>query len=175
MSTGTAPPLFLARGEPTPSSPAATSVRHKSVTKSAKSVTSCARAHRFTCSDGLFCSPSEKCEEEPSRDIPAAMGRHFYDVYMLLGSKPVLFFLEDRDQFVDVVKDCERVSREYFKSDYLRPDGGYATGTAFQASDRMMSQLQAALADAEDLYFGTASYPTWDQVIDRMRTHSDLL
>lgn len=118
---------------------------------------------------------AQKCEREPASVFPPLLGRHFYDIHMLLGSEAVRHFLEDREQFVEVVQDCERVSHDYFKSDYVRPEEGYGKGTAFQASDRVKTQLQGALASAQDLYFGTDPYPTWEVVVDRVGTYSELL
>lgn len=118
---------------------------------------------------------AEKCERDPAIVFPPPLGRHFYDIYMLLGSQSVATFLEDRERFAEVVQDCERVSREYFKSDYVRPEDGYGKGPAFQASDRVKTQLQSAVDNAQDLYFGTDPYPTWVTVVDRVRTVAELL
>jgi hypothetical protein len=116
-----------------------------------------------------------KCEQDPAIVFPAPLGRHFYDIYMLLGNETVTRFLEDREGFAQVVQDCERVSREYFESNYVRPKGGYGEGPAFRASDRVLAQLRASLTSAQDLYFGGDPFPTWELVADRVVTCAQLL
>ena len=41
--------------------------------------------------------------------FPARHGRHSHDIHMLLDDARVRESLEDRDQFLTVVEDCERV------------------------------------------------------------------
>lgn len=118
---------------------------------------------------------ADKCQQDPRRDFRQQLGRHLYDIYMLLGNESVRGFLEDRKQFMAVVEDCERVSLEYFDSEYTRPPEGYGTGSAFRSDDRVMDQLRTALANAEDLYFGADPYPTWDSVLERVGMYSAIL
>lgn len=118
---------------------------------------------------------ADKCQRDPAREFPTRHGRHFYDIYMLLGHVLVQDFLRNREQFLDVVRDCERVSQKYFNSEYVRPLTGYAVGAAFQSGPRVMQQLRAAYESAEDLYFGSDPYPTWDEVLERVRQSEGLL
>lgn len=122
----------------------------------------------------LVSERAETCENEPAQEFRQALGRHFYDLYMLLGDDHVQDFLEDRAVFREVVDDCERVSREFFHSEYTRPSDGYATSAAFTPGERLRAQMEAALASARDLYFGQ-SYPAWEMVVDRVYGLAHLL
>jgi len=122
----------------------------------------------------LLSERAETCDRDPAQEFPQALGRHFYDVYMLLGDDHVQDFLKERAVFREVVDDCERVSQEYFRSEYTRPTNGYATSAAFKPGERLKGQLEAALASASDLYFGQ-SYPTWEMVVDRANGLAHLL
>jgi hypothetical protein len=118
---------------------------------------------------------ADRCLRETTRRFPSGHGRHFYDIYMLLGDVRVQDFLRDRPQFFDVVQDCERVSHDHFGSDFVRPSGGYATGAAFQPDPAVEPQVRQAYENAEDLHLGAATYPTWNQVLDRVTESAELL
>lgn len=123
----------------------------------------------------LVSGEASKCREDPTHAFPARHGRHLYDIHMLLGDARVREFLEDREQFLTVVEDCERVSREHFGSEFVRPAGGYAVGDAFKSEPAVDNQLRLAFEGAQDLYLGTGPYPTWDEVLDRVRESEALL
>lgn len=116
------------------------------------------------------------CETNEDYEFPGRHGRHFYDIYMLLGDASVQEFLQDRRQFQEVVADCEQVSRKYFRSEYQRPEGGYAAGPAFSGEARVLDQAQRAYQDAvRDLTFGDDPTPSWEEVLARVQESSEFL
>ncbi|MBI2708571.1 MAG: nucleotidyl transferase AbiEii/AbiGii toxin family protein [Actinobacteria bacterium] len=48
------------------------------------------------------------------RPAPPRSGRHFYDVYQLLGDDRVLALLQDRDQTLDVIASIDAITHEFF-------------------------------------------------------------
>ena len=123
----------------------------------------------------LVNSLAERCSADPSIRFPSRHGRHFYDIFKLLAHEPTLELLADREQFEGIVADCERVSREEFESEYERPHGGYAEGAAIVADADVSNDLRRAYEQAEELYFGTEPYPTWERVIERIRANAPML
>lgn len=118
---------------------------------------------------------AEKCADDPAFDFPQAQGRHFYDIFMLLGTSLVTDFLDDRETFAEIIKDCERVSREDFGSTYQRPPGGYASGVAFTSGPEVQEQLARAHESAKEMYYGSDTYPSFSDVVERVRATSHLI
>ena len=60
--------------------------------------------------------------------IDRRSGRHFYDVYRLLGDPQVLKLLADREQTEQVMRSVEEINRDFFGGDGIevRPAGGFA-------------------------------------------------
>lgn len=115
------------------------------------------------------------CAANATTDFPVRQGRHFYDIYMLLAHEPTLELLRDRAQFREIVTDCERVSREEFGTGYKRPDRGYAAGEAVTAPAEVGAELRRAHERSQEMYFGRDPYPTWEQVVERIRMNATLL
>ena len=116
----------------------------------------------------------QKCAADDATELGHHVGRHFYDIYKLLDHADVLEFLQDRISFMEVVADCERVSKEQYKSNYTRPVTGYADGEAFSAPTAA-DRLRTAHEAAEEMYFGRGRYPSWNDVCDRVAARGQLL
>src|SRR5215470_14781206 len=104
-------------------------------------------------------------------------GRHFYDVYKLLGNTQVLSLLADRAQAEQIKASIEAVSQEEFKvTSELRPDSGFAASPAFDPDSYVSRQMQHAYdAIMPALYFGTDPLPEWQDVSNRVQEHRQLL
>ena len=107
------------------------------------------------------------------------IGRHFYDIYQLLGDDRVRMLLGDRDEFKTVMSSIETVTRAHFggtADTELRPDGGFAASPAFALETDTSLRLQATYeATIEELYFGKGPPPTWEMICRRVAEMRDLL
>jgi hypothetical protein len=104
-------------------------------------------------------------------------GRHFYDVYQLLGRVRVLELLADRAQVEQIMASIEETSQaEFSATGELRPEGGFAASPAFDRSSGVSRQMQGAYeAVMPALYFGTEPLPTWDEICARVQGQRQLL
>jgi hypothetical protein len=104
-------------------------------------------------------------------------GRHFYDVYQLLGRAQVLELLTDRTQAEQIMASIEDTSQEEFgAAGELRPEGGFAASPAFERNSRVAHQMQGAYeAIMPALYFGNKPLPTWDEICARVQEQRQLL
>jgi Nucleotidyl transferase AbiEii toxin, Type IV TA system len=110
--------------------------------------------------------------------IDRRSGRHFYDVYQLLGDRQVLDLLADRDQIEQVMRSVEEINRAFFGGDgiEIRPAGGFATCPAFESTSNISSQLRTAYESTmPELYFGTGPLPTWEEICARVAEQHALL
>jgi len=117
-------------------------------------------------------------EADPHAELDGRSGRHFYDVWALLGDGQVLDFLADRDEFEGVLSNVEEVGRAEFGTRNLetRPPGGFATSPAFEPSSATSQRLrQAYESTTPELYFGEPPLPTWDEVCARIKERAELL
>ena len=69
--------------------------------------------------------------EEPAQ---RRFGRHYYDVYQLLGHPETLNKLKRRAEFDNIVGEVERISTSQFGGTTPRPAGGFATSPAFEST-----------------------------------------
>jgi hypothetical protein len=104
-------------------------------------------------------------------------GRHFYDVYQLLGHVHVLELLVDRAQVEQIMASIEEISQgEFNATGEQRPEGGFAASPAFDRSSDVSRQMQGAYeAVMPALYFGTEPLPTWDDICERVQEQRQLL
>jgi Nucleotidyl transferase AbiEii toxin, Type IV TA system len=104
-------------------------------------------------------------------------GRHFYDIYQLLGHVRVLELLADRNQVEQIMASIEETSQAEFKATgELRPQRGFAASPAFDRSSDVSRQMQGAYeAVMPALYFGTEPLPTWDEICERVQEQRQLL
>jgi hypothetical protein len=106
-------------------------------------------------------------------------GRHFYDVFQLLGDSRVLDFLSDRLEFGRVMASIEEIDRTYFghgEAAGLRPEGGFASSPAFDLVSDVSRRLRVAYeATVPELYFGASSPPTWEDICRVVSDRRELL
>ncbi len=120
-----------------------------------------------------------KLAADDDRQPPPRSGRHFYDVYQLLGDPRVLDLLQDRDQVGEVIASIDEITQRFFGGDEgmsVRPDDGFATSPAFDAATSISARLRATYdTTMPELYFGHDPLPTWEQVCARVAEHAALL
>jgi Nucleotidyl transferase AbiEii toxin, Type IV TA system len=104
-------------------------------------------------------------------------GRHFYDVYELLGDARVLGLLADRPHTEQIMASIEETSQQEFKAiGEQRPDGGFAASPAFDRSSGVSDQMRHAYEGIMPvLYFGSEPLPTWGEICKRVQAHHQLL
>jgi hypothetical protein len=110
-------------------------------------------------------------------DKPRRNGRHFYDIYQLLGHVHVLELLADRAQVEQIMASIEETSQgEFHATGEQRPEGGFAASPAFDRSSDVSRQMQSAYeAVMPALYFGTEPLPTWHDIYERVQEQGQLL
>jgi len=102
------------------------------------------------------------------------IGRQFYDIWALLGDAAVVELLADRVQAGEILASIFEVS-ELFTPDHPVPDGGFASSVAFDSDGEFAADLRREHDEAmRSLYYGSAA-PTFDEVIDRVRSCRELL
>ncbi len=104
-------------------------------------------------------------------------GRHFYDVYKLLGDTRVLALLADRVQVKQIMASIEMISQGAFReAGELRPPDGFAASPAFDPASDVSQQMRRAYgAIMPALYFGDDPLPEWDDICGRVHSHSAML
>ena len=121
---------------------------------------------------------AQQLAADSTGSIDRRSGRHFYDVYQLLGDRRVLDLLADRGQTEHVLRSVEDVNRSFFGGGGLevRPSGGFAHCPAFELTSDISSQLREAYESTmPELYFGTGPLPTWEEICDRVNEQRTLL
>jgi len=120
---------------------------------------------------------SQKLIADPSAQIRDRDGRHFYDVYQLLGDPIVLLMLRDRQQFHEVVENVAVITRREYDADAeVRPEGGFATCVAFDPGSETSKRLRDGYTSTmPELYFGRGPLPTWEAICDRVASFYELL
>jgi hypothetical protein len=106
-------------------------------------------------------------------------GRHFYDVFQLLGDSRVLDLLSDREEFGRVIASIEDIDRIYFgrgEGTEVRPAAGFGSSLAFDVASDVSQRLRVAYEGTmPELYFGADPLPTWDDICHRVAQQHDLL
>jgi hypothetical protein len=104
-------------------------------------------------------------------------GRHFYDIYKLLGDPQVLTLLADRVQVERIMANIEKISHGAFKeTGELRPQDGFAASPAFDSPGVVSQQMRRAYeAIMPALYFGDDALPKWDEICARVHDHRSSL
>lgn len=122
---------------------------------------------------------AQELAADPARQPDRRSGRHFYDVFQLLGDGRVLDFLADREQVERVIGSIEEITHDHFGGSdetELLPAGGFATSPAFDLDADVSLRLRAAYETTmPELYFGSSPLPTWDAICDRVDELRDLL
>ncbi len=121
---------------------------------------------------------AEHLAADAGGSIDRRSGRHFYDVYQLLGDRQVLDLLADRDQTEQVMRSVEEINQAYFAGDGIevRPAGGFATCQAFDVTTGISTRLRAAYESTmPELYFGAGPLPSWEAICGRVAERHALL
>lgn len=117
-----------------------------------------------------------RLSSDVSRPVKARVGRHFYDVFQLLGNEEVAKFLADAATVSTALEEIEFISREHFargSSGEFRPEGGFRFSPAFDASSNVAARLRIAYeSDMGELYYGKGPWPTWADVCKQMSSSS---
>lgn len=115
---------------------------------------------------------------DPSTPVPSRNGRHFYDVYQLLGDDRVCELLEDREQVHAVMASVEEITRQHFGggASEVRPVAGFAACPAFAPESEVSILLRAGYEiTMPELHFGTAPIPSWEEICARVGDMASLL
>lgn len=103
------------------------------------------------------------------------IGRQFYDVWALLGTQEVTDFLADKPLVADVLASCYEISKT-FTPDLPVPAGGFVASPAFDPNGPLTARLRAEHDAAMDgLYYGTNAPPRFEDVLERIHAHRQLL
>lgn len=105
-------------------------------------------------------------------------GRHYYDVYQLLGDDRVIALLDDRVQVEMVVASIQEVTDTHFtrRGDprkIVRPETGWASSPVFNASDDRLAKGYAISMDR--LSFEPSKCPDFPAICAKVHEHADLL
>lgn len=116
---------------------------------------------------------------DASRQPDRRSGRHFYDVFQLLGDNRVRAVLAEREEVESVLGNIAAITRAYFGGGddiELRPAGGFASSPAFDPGTEVSARLRAAYeATMPELYFGVGPLPTWDEICSCVAGRRELL
>ena len=122
---------------------------------------------------------AQQLADEPGSSIDRRSGRHFYDVYQLLGDQRVLNLLSDRAQTEEVMSSIAEINSEFFGNGddiEVRPLKGFGFCPAFDSSSDVSIQLRATYeATMPALYFGSDPLPDWVAICRRVAERRDLL
>ena len=121
---------------------------------------------------------AQQLTADPSTPIPVRNGRHFYDVYQLLGDAGVLDLLGNRHRMQEVMGSVEDITRRYFGTEIteVRPAEGFAACPAFDPRSEVSTLLRAGYeATMPELYFGAEPLPTWEAICARVEETRELL
>lgn len=124
---------------------------------------------------GLHNLASIWTQEKPPAD--ARFGRHYYDIYHLLGHRRTVAGLADREEFGVIVQDVARISANHFGAVAPRPESGFATSKAFQpgAGSPLRAWLEAGYRESHVLISRAAEPPAFGRILARIEEHAHLL
>lgn len=110
----------------------------------------------------------------PADDVATTeKGRHFYDIYQLLGAATVLDAIGHAGFVPNAAADASAVSAKYGWPSSPRPSKGYGASPAFDPDHLNHDLLAAAYGRAVPLIYG--SVPSFDEVVERVRLNAELL
>lgn len=109
--------------------------------------------------------------------VDARTGRHFYDIFQLLGDPRVLLLLKDRATVEQVLGEIREVSHRHFGGQgEVRPVDGFATSITFDPASEASRRLrQSYETTMPELHFGAEELPAWEAICARVAQHSGLL
>jgi hypothetical protein len=127
----------------------------------------------------LIHGDARKLSADASLQPNPRSGRHFYDLYQLLGNDHVRAFLAERTEVEEVINNIAAITRKYFSSGEeieLRPGGGFAACPAFNPTSAASARLRDTYGTTmSELYFGDGPLPTWDEICGRVADMRELL
>jgi len=100
-------------------------------------------------------------------------GRHFYDVYRLLGHAATCEACAVPGTVSTLAVDVDHKSEEYGWSSTPRPEGGYAVSPAFDPSHASNGVARAGFEIAAQLIYGLV--PSFNDCMQRVRQRNDLV
>ena len=108
---------------------------------------------------------------------PQRFGRHYFDIWSLLGHPPTLERLAERDRFANLLAEIERISDRYYDGHTSRPAGGFGDSPAFlpERGAPLRVWLETAYASSLSLLAPRVRPPTFGHVLRRVAEHRALL
>jgi Nucleotidyl transferase AbiEii toxin, Type IV TA system len=105
------------------------------------------------------------------------LGRHYYDIFQLLGHSPTIQVLKRGEEFEDLVGEVEQMSARSFGGTTPRPEEGFASSPAFQPgpSGPLRDWLEGLYEAARSLVPRQAGYPSFGEVLKRVEERAELL
>lgn len=130
-----------------------------------------------------------RLSSDATADNCAKYGRHYLDIYQLLADARVLSMLDNRDEVELVIASVQRITNEFFrprqdtitKEDSsaelpdveIRPEGGWASSPAFDASNSRLAT--GYVVSMRRLYLGNDDPPQFAEICARVRAVAHLL
>ena len=121
---------------------------------------------------------AQRLADDPLAELDDRTGRHFYDIYQLLGNDSVVRLLTDRAEFESILANATEITRANFARDgsEMRPEDGFAASQAFALDGAVSIRLRTAFETSMPImYFGASELPTWDQICGRVAEKRELL
>jgi hypothetical protein len=112
-------------------------------------------------------------QEEGGQDRLERSGRHYYDIYQLLGHQATLDACTQAGTVAALAEDIDAQSRRYGWPFSPRPAPGYAHSPAFDPSHRSHEAAEAGYRRAAALVYGAV--PTFEECLTRVHTNAAIL
>lgn len=118
----------------------------------------------------------ETWDEQAPPEV-SRFGRHYYDIWRLLEHHDTLLRLADREAFARILADVERISDAFYAGHSPRPDGGFASATAFNPGrdTALRAWLELTFSVSMRLLPATEPAPEFTQVLKRVAQQATLL
>jgi predicted nucleotidyltransferase component of viral defense system len=127
----------------------------------------------------LIHGQAQRLSSNASLEADNRSGRHFYDVFQLLGDDRVRALLADRKQVEQILDDIVTITRKHFSNGddlEVRPTAGFASSPAFDVASDVSTRMQAAYEQTmPELYFGVGPLPAWDEICAHVSERRELL
>lgn len=113
---------------------------------------------------------------DPDYKISSRLARHFYDIFRLLSTEsPAIAHLKTSGDLTEIVRDSERITKQYFDNPFEPFEGSFASATIF-ADTSLVSRIEPALLrSCEELCYPDAPTPSWAEVVAAVNAHSEVL
>jgi hypothetical protein len=116
---------------------------------------------------------AEDVQEESRREALGRAGRHYYDIYRLLGHQPTVDACARPGHVATLAEDIDAHSRRYGWRFSPRPARGYAHSPAFDPPHPSTGIARTAYGQSAALVFGVV--PTFEDCLARVHAHATLL